>query len=200
MNASDLGFSDFVNLIIEALNKAGVEYMIGGALAVWVWGEPRMTLDVDLVVSIPIEAVPELSRELKLREMLVPEDIILDRILDEQGDVPINAIHPYIGLKAELFILREGDELRQSAFARRRVAGLGGQIGEVYVHSPEDLIIYKLWYFSLSQQSKHIRDIVSILRSRPEELDYEYLGEWLSRMNLDSLWDEMQAHARTSDI
>lgn len=193
-NSKDIEFSEFVKLVIDALKAAGVEYMIGGALAVWAWGEPRMTADLDLVVSIPIESIGALSRELKSREMLVPEDVILDAILEDRADLAINAIHPFSGLKAELFPLREGDELRRSAFERRRIANLGAQIGDAYVHSPEDLIIYKLWYFSLSQQSKHPRDIISILRSRKGEIDFDYLNAWVDRLNLNSLWLDLLAN------
>ena len=39
----------------------------------------------------------------------------------------------------------------------------GPPLGEVFLHSPEDLIIYKLWYFSLSQQTKHLQDVAAIL-------------------------------------
>jgi hypothetical protein len=35
-------------------------------------------------------------------------------------------------------------------------------IGKVYIHSPEDLILYKLMYFGLSQQSKHSRNVSMI--------------------------------------
>ena len=34
------------------MEAAGVEYMIGGAVASWAWGEPRATLDLDLVADI----------------------------------------------------------------------------------------------------------------------------------------------------
>jgi hypothetical protein len=94
-----------------------------------------------------------LSKELEKRDMLIPAEIILDSILEERADIPINAIHIHSGLKADLYPLREGDELRQSAFQRREQVDYSPPIGKVYIHSPEDLILYKLMYFGLSQQS-----------------------------------------------
>jgi hypothetical protein len=41
----------------------------------------------------------------------------LDAILEDRADIPINAIHT--GLKADLYLVREGDELRRSAYQRR---------------------------------------------------------------------------------
>ena len=102
--------------------------------------------------------------------MLIPAEIILDNILEVRADIPINAIHMYSGLKADLYPLREGDELRRSAFQRREQVDYGPPIGKVYIHSPEDLILYKLMYFGLSQQSKHSRDIAAILKSKKTSL------------------------------
>ena len=83
--------------------------------------------------------------------MLVPADIILDNIPETSADLPINAIHMFCGYKVDLYPLREVDELRASAFKRRQKIDLGAPLGELFLHSPEDLNIYKLWYYSLSQ-------------------------------------------------
>ena len=191
MRNKSLGIAGFLKLVIEALNAAGVEYLIGGAIAEWAWGEPRATQNVDLVVNIPIKAVNKLSKELEKRGMLIPAEMILDTILEHRADIPINAIHMYSGLKADLYPVREGDELRQSAFQRRQQVDYGPPIGKVYIHSPEDLILYKLIYFGLSQQSKHSRDIAAILKSKKNELDLDYIGGWVTRLGLSSLWKEM---------
>lgn len=192
-----ISYQDFVRLVIQALDAAEVSYMIGGAVAAWAWGEPRATLDLDVVVNIPIESVSRLSKELEKRDMPVPADILLDNILETRADIPINATHMYSGYKADLYPLREGDELRASAFERRQKIDLGAPLGEVYLHSPEDLIIYKLWYFSLSQQTKHIRDITSIVLTLGEELDYAYIEHWVNKKGLTSLWGELFAKIRS---
>jgi hypothetical protein len=68
--------------------------------------------------------------------------------------------------------VRDGDELTQSAFRRREQVYYGRPIGKVYIHSAEDLILYKLIYFGLSQQSRHARDIAAILKSKKGALDH----------------------------
>ena len=191
MKNKPLDIAGFLKLVIEALEAAGVEYLIGGAIAEWAWGEPRATQDLDLVVKIPIKAVNKLSKELEKRDMLIPAEIILDSILEDRADIPINAIHMYSGFKADLYPVREGDELRQSAFQRRERVDYGPPIGKVYIHSPEDLILYKLIYFGLSQQPKHSRDIAAILRAKRDQLDFDYIEKWVTRLGLNSMWKEM---------
>lgn len=196
MNDKILKYEIFVNLILSALNAAGVDYLIGGAVATWAWGEPRATLDLDVVVNIPLEAVSKLSMELEKRDMPVPAEVILDNILETRTDLPINAIHMHSGYKADLYPVRKGDELRASAFDRRQLVDMGAPIGSVYLHSPEDLVIYKLWYFSLSQQTKHVRDITSIVNTLGDHLEYTYIDFWAEKKGVSRIWEALLARIR----
>jgi hypothetical protein len=182
---------EFLKLVIEALESAGVEYLIGGAIAAWAWGEPRATQALDLVIDLPFEAVTRLSDELKARDMLVPPEIILEALVEDRADLPVNAIHMYSGQKADLYPIRSGDELRRESFQRRLEVDFGPPIGNVFIHSPEDLILYKLIFFSLGQQPKHIRDITAILRAKRNQLDSGYIEEWADRLGLTTIWHEL---------
>ena len=186
----------FLKLVLEALKATHVDYLIGGAIAEWAYGEPRATQDIDIVIDLPIESVGKFSKELEKRDMLVPAEVILDTLLEDRADIPVNAIHMYSGLKADLYLVRSGDELRSSAFQRRQHVDYGPPIGRVYVHSPEDLILYKLLYFSLSQQPKHSRDIAAILQAKGDQLDFGYIEGWTTRKGLTSLWKEILADTK----
>lgn len=193
MTDQPLEITAFLKLILDALKASKVEYLIGGAIAEWAWGEPRATQDLDIVINLPIKAIGRFSKELEKRNMLVPADIILDTMMEDRADIPLNAIHMYSGLKADLYLMRDGDELRQSAFQRRLLVDYGPPIGEVYVHSPEDLILYKLMYLGLSGQPKHARDIAAILKAKKDQLDYGYIESWVVRLGLISVWQEIRA-------
>jgi hypothetical protein len=183
------GFLDFTRLVIDALEACEVTYLIGGAVAVWAWGEPRTTQDFDLVIHLPAERIMSLSRELEARRMLVPPDILLDILLQPEGDLPVNAIHLESGYKAEFFLLRDGDEFRAAALHRRRQVDFGPPLGDVFVHTPEDLILNKIAYYGLSQQTKHIRDIASMLVTlEQDEMDWAYFNTWVARLGLDDAW------------
>ena len=192
MSQDYLSFQDFLKMILSVLEKADIDYMIGGAVAVWSWGEPRSTQDIDLVIHLGIEQINVLSKELEKVDIFLPPDIIMENLYETRVDLPINAIHGESGYKAEMFLLREEDELRKSAFRRRVKVDFGPEVGEVYVHSPEDLIIYKMLYYSLSQQTKHIRDIGSIIKTMGEGLDYDYIQKWASVKQLTAIWQEIR--------
>ena len=185
-------FGSFVREVLDALEEAGVQYLIGGAVAVWGWGEARTTRDFDVVVDLPLEQMAGLSDSLRAREMLVPVEVMLDLYMSP-ADLPINAIHMPTGYKLEIFLLRPDDPLRAIALQRRLLVDFGPSIGEAYVHSPEDLILYKLQYYSLSSQPKHIRDIGSIIAMIGDDsLEHDYLTQWIDRLELNEIWKEIQ--------
>jgi hypothetical protein len=187
-----LSFNAFVREVLDALEAAHVTYLIGGAVALAAWGEARTTRDLDLVIELSIESMGALSLELERRAMLVPVDIMLDLWLEDRADLPINAIHMVTGYKAEMFLLKPGNALREAGLRRRRLVDLGPPFGEVYVHSPEDLILNKLRFYRISQQTKHVRDIASIVLYQAEALDMAYIERWVQSLNLTDEWQEIQ--------
>lgn len=188
----EMSFTEFIGLVLQALHAADVTYLIGGAVAVWAWGEPRTTADLDLVIDLPFESMVTLSQELEKRDMLVPIEVMVDLMIEDRIDLPINAIHMYSGYKAELFLLKPGDAFRTTNLAQRRLVDLGPPLGEVYVHSPEDLILNKLRYFQISQQPKHVRDIASIVLNLDQDLDYGYIDSWTGVLGVVESWQEIQ--------
>ena len=67
---------------------------------------------------------------------------------------------------------------------------LGLPLDQVYEYKPEDLILYKLRYFSISEQDKHVRDIAYIVLAQGEELDSNYIGHWVERVTTLSPKDD----------
>lgn len=186
----------FARIVIDALEAAGVTYLIGGSVAVWHWGQARTTEDFDVVLDLSGDKIVQFSQELEARQMLVPPDIIIDLMIMPEGDLPINAIHLDSGFKAELFLLRAGDKFRAEALKRRRLVNLGPTIGQVYIHAPEDLIINKVHYYGLSRQTKHIRDIASMLALSSDEVDFNYIDHWIKRLDLTNTWLEVYSEAK----
>jgi predicted aminopeptidase len=69
---------------------------------------------------------------------------------------------------------------------------LGPELGELYLHTPEDLIVNKLYFYSLSQQTKHLRDITAIVENFGEELDEVYIQRWAGKKGLQTVWENLR--------
>ncbi len=52
----------FARLVIDALEAARVQYLLGGPLAAALSGEPRSTLGVDFVVSLKLDRIEAPSK------------------------------------------------------------------------------------------------------------------------------------------
>ena len=94
MKKKPLDLAGFLKLVLDALQASGIEYLIGGAIAEWAWGEPRATQDLDLVVKIPIKSINKLSKELEKRDMLVPTEIILNAVVVDHN-LPASAVETH---------------------------------------------------------------------------------------------------------
>ena len=197
---ASMSFGAFVRSVLDAIEAANVPYLIGGAVALAAWGENRTTRDLDLVVDLPFESMGDLSRELEKRDMLVPIDIMIDLALEDRADLPINAIHMFSAYKAELFLLKPGDAFRETCLQRRQQVDLGPPLGEVYVHSAEDLILNKLKYYRISKQPKHVRDITSIVLNQGAELDVQYINGWVEYLGVTDIWQDIVGRIEAPDF
>ena len=52
--------AELLRYLVETLEALGVEYMIGGSHAAMYYGEPRLTRDVDVVVTLHPDRLPAL--------------------------------------------------------------------------------------------------------------------------------------------
>ncbi len=193
-----LEYADFVRLVLKSVEEAQVPYLIGGAVAAWAWGEPRATRDLDLVVNISEESVEPLSKSLKKRGLELPPDIIRGQMEENRSHVPLNVIHGASGYKADLYLVHDKDSFRAEALQRRVLTDLGPELGSVYLHTPEDLIINKLEYYSIGQQTKHLRDITAIVNMVGDELDTDHIQHWADQKGLGRLWDKILGEIRAA--
>jgi hypothetical protein len=188
-------YSEFVSAVVEVLDLLAIDYAIVGSLASSIYGEPRLTLDVDLTLHLGPSHVEPLARTLKTEGIFVDEVAVLER-LRETNPQPFNMIDPFGGWKADCYFVGK-DPYRQTAFARRRqIAYPGAPGGMLWFDAPEDIILSKLVFYNLSNgiSTKHLRDIAGMLINLPargEALDTDYLDRWAAELGVTSVWDEL---------
>ena len=127
-------------LVIDALQKAGASYLIGGSLASTVHGIARATMDADLVSDITPEQVPNFARNLG-SAFYADIPSIQNSIRIEQS---FNIIHHDSMFKVDIFPLGK-QPYDQTEFQRRQQEMvLRNPPTTAFVASPEDTILSKL--------------------------------------------------------
>jgi len=159
---------DIFNAALDASESGSFPYLIYGGIAVGLWGEPRFTEDVDLVIFKPEREAYKFLRAAAKHGFAVDEDLAIQQIqVNGWARLPLgdkdNALHLDFTLGDTAF--------DQSALKRRREVMLFGR--KAWVVSPEDLIIYKL----ISSRPKDAGDLDAIIR-RQKDLDAAYLRKW----------------------
>jgi len=153
---------------IDAAESGPYPYMIYGGLAAGLWGEPRYTEDVDIVIFVPERHAFKFLRAAAKAGFAVDEDLAIQQIqVSGWARLPLSEAKSPWHLDLTL-----GDSpFDRSALGRRKEVTLFGR--KVWVASPEDLVIYKL----VSARDRDNLDITGIVK-RQKPLDLAYLRKW----------------------
>lgn len=170
---------ELLKRIGNILEKLNIPYITTGGVAVSVWGRPRFTADIDLVIELFPEQVPRLTQELlKIKDGFADQETIA-RAVAHQDE--FNFIHSSSGIKVDFWVMKHDDAFDRQRMKRRIKKIIDGQT--VYFASPEDVILKKLVWFEKSRSTRHLEDIESIMRIQ-KNLDGDYLKKWAKRLNV----------------
>jgi hypothetical protein len=175
-----------IGRVVRILDRLEIPYLIGGSIASTLFGEPRGTRDVDLVIELGPARIEPLARALE-GTFYVSREAMKEAVADRRS---FNAIELDSGMKADLFV-RGDSEFDRSEFSRRRLEAIvPGELTRLWIKSPEDSILRKLlWHRDgLGASSQQWRDVLGILATRGDRLDDAYLNLWAAKLDLvDSL-------------
>jgi len=175
-------FTEVFASVLKKIDSADIPYMIVGSIASTIYGEPRLTKDMDLVLDILPEKSLTFSQLFQQPEFYCPPSEILNDEILNHGQ--FNLLHPESGLKVDIMV-RKKSAFDEECFKRRKKIELWNGFF-AYVASPEDVIIKKLEYYIEGQSEKHVRDIRGILANTP--IDQTYLQTWIKKLNLADAW------------
>jgi len=106
--------------VADALESCGVRYVVGGSLASSISGEPRSTLDVDLVVEMSEADVPRVVTA--LASVFEVDEAAVMRAVRSHSSV--NVFHRSTAIKVDLFIAG-GTPLDTEQMERRQRVQIG---------------------------------------------------------------------------
>jgi hypothetical protein len=176
---------DVLKSVTAQLDGAGIPYMVTGSMAANFYTVPRMTRDIDLVIELSERDVDRITR-LFQQEYYVDRDMVQRAVRDQ---TMFNMIHNALVVKVDCVVRKETDYCREE-FARRRAVSIAGR--QVFLVSPEDLILSKLDWAKESRSQMQLDDVRNLLRS-VQGLDTAYLTRWADRLGLSSLYREVAA-------
>jgi hypothetical protein len=177
-----MNLDELIPLIARLFSSKGYRYFTFGGVGVSIWGRPRTTHDLDVVVCLERRAVPTLVADLRAAGFRITRS--LQRKLAEGRIVKL----PIGATELDVKLCAEGHDME--ALARAKPAAFGGF--ELIVASPEDLVLYKLQTWRRQDQA----DIENLL-SNAGRMDRRYIRRHLAPIGertghpVRERWEEM---------
>lgn len=178
---------EILKKVCSKLERAQIPYMLTGSFAANFYAIPRMTRDIDIVIEI-------LKTDLEKFFQLFKDEFYIDRedveeAIEHQG--MFNIIHNNTVFKVD-FIIRKDTTYRATEFQRRCRVKLGEN--EIWIVSPEDLIISKLFWAQDSLSQMQINDVKNLIKSL-KNLDRAYMHKWIENLKLKPIYEKVRDDA-----
>jgi len=177
---------ELLRLVVQALERLQLSYLITGSTATILYGEPRFTNDIDVVVKLSPNHIESLVEAFPREEFYLDPERARQAVANKGQ---FNIIHPSSGLKIDI-IVPTMDAFDRSRFARATRVHPAEDYEATFA-SPEDVIVKKLQFYGAGGSDKHLRDVASVLRISSSAVDREYVTEWADRLGLREIWDQI---------
>ena len=167
-------FAEIIARIGAGFVRHRIPYMIIGGQAVLLYGEPRLTRDIDITLGVNIDRITELLavvKELSLKPL--PEDVeafamqtMVLPAVDETTGIRVDFIFSFLPYERE-------------AIGRARKIMVLNQ--DICFASPEDVIIHKIF----AGRPRDMEDVRTVLLKNPG-VDISYIRNWLKEFDAAS--------------
>ena len=164
-------FEELLSRIGRILEEHSLPYMIIGGQAVLLYGEPRLTRDIDVTLGVDVARLPTLLTAVREAEFKpLPENIpqfvrntMVLPVVDEQSSVRVDFIFSFTPYE-------------QEAITRAKTVSIEGQ--DIRFASAEDVVIHKIF----AGRPRDLEDVHSIVLKNPG-IDRTYIGNWLEQFD-----------------
>jgi len=163
-------FKQLLKTLALELDRRSIPYMVIGGQAVLLYGEPRLTRDIDITLGITTEKLDqllEMVEAIQLTPLVDPHDFTLQTMvlpcLDPQNHIPVDFIFSF-------------SPYERQAMERVRMVDMEGV--NVKFASVEDLVIHKIF----AGRARDMEDVKAVLIKNPE-MDLPYTRRWLDELS-----------------
>jgi hypothetical protein len=179
--------ADLFVIFTERLDTAALRYMVSGSVAAMVYGEPRLTNDIDIILHVSRSDLSGIVQSFPLDSFYCPPEDVLEIEMRRKRRGHFNLIHHETGHKADIYLCGD-DPLHAWGLTERRQIDLG-EGRSLWVAPPEYVILRKLEYFKEGGSEKHKTDIQGILEVSGEDLDMDFINTRISRLGVELEWN-----------
>jgi hypothetical protein len=179
-----------LNSAVEALDAAGVAYMVTGSIVSSLQGEPRATHDVDIVIELPPTDFHGFLAHFEALHLFVDEPAAEAALRERRL---FNMLDTRTGDKIDFWPLTD-DPFDASRFSRRVLATALGL--SFWVSAPEDTILMKLrWSRASGDSPKQYADALRVYEVQSEVLDRAYMAAWAQHLGVSDLLERIEGEA-----
>jgi hypothetical protein len=175
------------------LSQLQIPYAVVGSFASSIWGESRLTQDIDIVVDLKLGHVPHICAAFPDPEFYVSSSAVREAI---EHASQFNVIHPSSGNKLD-FMIASRTAWQREQLTRCKQAPIFPDLS-VSVAAPDDVILGKLIYYRAGESEKHLRDIAGILDQSGPLVDRAYLDLQTKQLGVGDLWEAIQNSQRSN--
>ena len=171
---------------LEPLERLGLPYCVTGSVAASVYGEPRLTADIDVVLLLEARRIPALQAAFPEVDYYVPPGETLRQEVARDSRGAFNLVHHKSQFKADIYLATR-DPLHAWALKHRRRIDLAGS--GAWIAPPEYVILRKLEFLREGGSDKHLRDIRFILAATA--VDKAFIETEAARLDVRAQWQEL---------
>jgi len=175
-------------VFLRPLNKLKIPYMVTGSMAAMIYGEPRLTHDIDLVIDLKKKRINDFHEAFNSKKFYVPPVEVLNIEAARKMNGHFNLLHQDTGFKADVY-LKGKDELHTWAFEHGTTEIISNET--IWVAPPEYVILRKLMYYKEGKSEKHLNDIRSMMDHQKGKININQIEQRVKKYNLAKSWEQL---------
>ncbi len=177
---------------LQALDRFGIPYYVGGSVASSYYGSWRRTQDVDVILAIRPDQIRTLAK-LLTQDYVIDADAWIDSFRHGHA---FNIFYQQTFTKIDVMPLQTAH--RQAEVQRAQPHTLAAGTPPIRLSSAEDTILAKLmWYRAMGGSLRQWGDILSVIRNQQPTLDLQYLYMWADTLGVRTELEQALVEAQT---
>lgn len=176
-------------LYINLIDQCNIPYFVTGSVASIVYGDPRLTHDIDLVINLSESNVDVFLQAFPPDQFYCPPEEIIRTEINRSSRGHFNLIHHETGFKADTY-LTNNSEFQLWAMKNSKQINFAGST--INIAPIEYVIIMKLEFFREGKSQKHLSDIKAMLVNSGDQIDYPLLNKLINEKDLTAEWEAAQ--------